>query len=132
MTNREVTLANTALEELLQEKLDIGVSWKLANISILLTPIVEQISRLKSKLHKDYKIQQTQQGDRFTLKANTPEELKQFSDDINALLDQEVSIADVKKVKLPSTLQIKGATLVALKDFVEVQEEETTKRRKEK
>jgi hypothetical protein len=118
LTNNEIANAKVSLDRLCQEKLPIQIAWELAKISNILAKPIDVFVRVRQGLFARYEIKQEQKDGQVILTSGAGR-MEEFAKEFEELLDLTTEIM-VAKVKLPDTLEIEPATLVALERFVEV------------
>jgi len=130
LINREILEAKAAIDELLQEKMPVKVSWGLAKIGGMLNGVVLCIDPVRQGLFTTYGISvEPQEDGKINVKTSDEEHpqetITKFMDELNELMAKEADF-DVEKVAIPmevdgKALEIKGASLMALEKLITVE-----------
>ena len=134
LTNGEVLDAQGALDRLLQNKLPISTSFKLAKVANQLKEPRAAFDKVRDGLMVEFKIKREQKDDKVELKSEEEGGLEQFVEKLNELVKEENDLK-ITPVKLPEKiaatcdkchhnmdkeLEIEGSILVSLEKFITV------------
>ena len=114
LKNGEVYMAYNALAALSNEKLPVKVSFGLAKFAIKLEPNFKAIEKIRLVLVKELGVEKD------SIYSVSSEKRDEFQVKLDELFGLESEIGEITKIKLPETLMIELAILVALDKFVEV------------
>ena len=116
LTNGEVFSAREPLMKLLEERLPVKCSYKLAKLANKLESALKAIEKVRSGLVKKHG-EKNEKGQMQVKEGSAGYDL--FVDEFNELMALEVEII-ADKVQLPEDLTIEPRTLMALEKFIEV------------
>jgi hypothetical protein len=118
LTNADIFSAREPLQKLVNEKLPVVVSYKLAKLANKLNEQFQIIESVRQGLVKKYG-KPTEDGQSVSIKQDS-EDWTRFVEEFNELMSQEVELV-VEKVKFANvTLDIEPSVLMALEKFIEV------------
>lgn len=116
LTNGEIFSAREPLKKLMEERLPVKCSFKLAKLANKLNVGLKDIEDARNGLIKKYGTK-NEKG-RLEVKPDSPE-YEKFVEEFNDLMDIEVEVV-VERISLPESLEIEPSTLIALEKFIEV------------
>ena len=121
VTNRDLFAARAPLQALVNTKLPVSVSFKLARVALKINEQYQVIEEVRSGLIKKYG---TVNEEGQVAVVETDADFPKFLEEFNELMSIEVEMV-IDKVKLPTEvdgkpLEIEPVILMALEKFIEV------------
>uniref|UniRef100_A0A6M3XLD4 Uncharacterized protein n=1 Tax=viral metagenome TaxID=1070528 RepID=A0A6M3XLD4_9ZZZZ len=116
LTNGDIYNARESLMALLEEKMPVAISFKVAKLANKFNVELKTIEDVKNGLIKKYG--KPDEKGRVSVPQDSPE-FDKFVEEFNELMEQTVEMV-VDKIKLSEDLSIEPKTLMALEKFVEV------------
>ncbi|MCK9569537.1 hypothetical protein M0R72_11410 [Candidatus Pacearchaeota archaeon] len=114
LTNGQIFTAGQALPKLMGQKLPVQTSVRIVRLAQEIDIHLAVINSVRKNL-----IEQYGEGDPKSIQPNTPA-MEIFAKDWGALLAEESDVSFGEKIKLPWTVEIEPAILVALEPFIEM------------
>jgi len=116
LTNGDIFKAKEPLQRLIDERLPVLTSYKLAKLASKLNDQLRVIDEVRQGLIRMY----GEPGERGqVVVAENSENFPKFVEEFDELMALEIEIV-IEKVKLPETLEIEASALMALEKFIDV------------
>jgi len=116
LTNGDIYNARESLMALLEEKMPVGTSLKLAKLANKLNVELKAIEVVRNGLIKMYGT--SGENGQIEIKVDSPD-FGKFSKEFEELMAHEVEV-EVDKIKLPENLSIEPKVLMSIERFIEV------------
>ncbi len=119
LTNGEIFNAKEPLEALMKEKMPIKTAFELAAMAVKLNDPLRVIGQIRQGLFETYGEDVPNTHGQKWINPENGDSAQKFTLESAELMAQEVDV-DIAKVKLPDTLEIAPAIVMALEKFVTI------------
>lgn len=116
VTNGEIRMAKEALPKLINLRIPVSLSFKLARLANKVNRLYQDMEVVRLKLVNQHGTK-AKDGN-INIEGSSPEEQGKFWTEFVELLNQEVEV-NIEPIKLPETLEVEPSTLMPLVNFLE-------------
>lgn len=117
-----LTICNPKLQTVMQERVELKLSYRMSKILRIINPELKKIEDKRNGLVEIYADTQTEEEIKDHKPKNVTVKVKEFMDEFNLFLGQEIEL-DIQKIPfelLDKNLKLSGEEFHAISDFVEL------------